>query len=419
MIAKVNWIHEFRRMMQRVLKNKWAEQWITASLVLLFIGLLVSRALVSFVSVLIAVPFFFHYKHISSVKSYLWAIGLIIIPVLLSFFWSDDKMLWWNSLSIKLTLVTMMLGLLSVSLSDKRWIQITWLYLFIISLGCGWSLWQYANNYIGIQESYLQSKLLPTPADNDHIRFSWMVVAGIFIGTKCLVHEKKKITRVALIVILLFLKVYLHILASKTGIVCFYTGCIIYLLYISIIQKKWKQGLGIAGFFIAIASICYFTMPTLRNRVQYVLYDFSNYSKGHTLPGYSDAARWQSIKAGYSITTQHPVSGVGFGDMLSAINQWHNINHPSSFGYERFLPANEWLVYGAGSGWPGLLCFAAGFALLLYYSTSKNVWSIILSVISVIPFLIDDTLEGQTGVVVLAFIVFFGQQKLKEPPVVT
>jgi hypothetical protein len=42
----------------------------------------------------------------------------------------------------------------------------------------------------------------------------------------------------------------------------------------------------------------------------------------------------------------------------------------------------------------------------------KNNWSFVLSATALIPFLIDDTLEGQYGVVILAFIAFFGQQKL-------
>ena len=90
---------------------------------------------------------------------------------------------------------------------------------------------------------------------------------------------------------------------------------------------------------------------------------------------------------------------------------YHQINQPSSFAYERFLPACEWLVYGAGSGWPGMVCFTGGIVLLLFSTTSKNKMSVILSVTTLIPLLTDDTLEGQYGVILLAFIAFFGQQK--------
>ena len=165
---------------------------------------------------------------------------------------------------------------------------------------------------------------------------------------------------------------------------------------------------------VLVAMLFYATIPTLRNRIQYVVYDFSNYSTGNVMPGYNDAARWLSMKAGYQIMQTHPLYGVGFGDMYTEIDQWHQINHPNSFAYERFYPANEWLVYGTGSGWAGMICFAAGFFLLLYATTSKNILSVILSVVSIIPFLIDDSLEGQYGVLLLAFIAFFGQQILPD-----
>ncbi|MEO7530051.1 MAG: O-antigen ligase family protein [Sediminibacterium sp.] len=410
MIAKVNWMNEFRRMMQRVLKNKWAENWVTVSLILLFTGLLISRAMLSFASVLIAVPFFFQYTGIKRI--YLLALLFIFFPVLISGLWSEDTQLWWNSFSVKIPLITMMMGLTSIQLSSKRWQQITQLFILIVFIGCCWSLLQYSQ---AIQDAYLKAKTLPTPAENDHIRFSWMVVTAILLGVKCASIEKQKLTRYILIAILLFFVIYLHILAAKTGLVCLYGGCFIYFLYTVFVQKKWKTGVSVVAIAIIAASFCYYTMPTLRNRIQYVVYDFSNYSKGNAMPGYGDAARWLSIRAGYAITKKHPITGVGFGDMLAAVNQWHQTDHPSSLLYERFLPANEWLVYGIGSGLPGLVCFTFGLLLLLYAATERNALSIVLSLISLVPFLIDDTLEGQYGVVILAFIAFFGQQKITDP----
>lgn len=400
--------------MQRVLKNKWQEEWVAAMLVLLLAGLLASRALVSMASVAIAVPFLFSIKQRTIHQKFVWAIVLIVLPILVSFFWSDDKSLWWNSLSIKLPLFTMMLGLTTTQLSKQRWKQLVWIFVIIISLGCCWSLLQYVLNYAGIQTAYLQAKVMATPSDNDHIRFSWMVVIAIILGMRCLQEEVNKPKQFVLSALLISLVFYLHILASKTGLVCLYMGAIIYLLYFILIKKNIRTGISILLAISLVAFLCYNSIPTLRNRIQYVQYDFENYSKGNFMPGYNDAARWLSMKAGYQLTNEHPLTGVGFGDMLSSVDQWHQKNHPNSFNYERFLPANEWLVYGAGSGWPGLLCFTVGFIMLLFYSTKKNIGSIVLTAVSVFPFLIDDTLEGQYGVVLLAFIAFFGQQNFTE-----
>lgn len=400
-----------------LLKNKWAVQWVSAMLVLLLAGLLLSRALVSLSSVLIVVPFFFHRQLDQKTRILLVAVLLILFPVIVSGLWSENTPLWWNSVVVKLPLVTMLLGIRSVYFSSEQKTKLTYLYLLFISLGCIWSFAYYLLDPAAIQAAYLQAKTLPTPADNDHIRFSWMVVVAVMLGFHSLLTAQQKTTRYLLAACLVLLVVYLHVLAAKTGLVCLYTGGMIYVFYLIIVQKKWKTGLLLLVVCATAAFLCYQTMPTLRNRVQYVLYDFSNYSSGQILPGYSDASRWLSMKAGYQLIAQNPIQGMGFGDMLAAVDQWHQLNHPSSLAYERFLPANEWLVYGTGSGLPGVLCFTVGFVLLLYRTTSRNIFSVILTTISLVPFLFDDTLEGQTGILVLAFIAFFGQQKLSSPHV--
>lgn len=394
------------------MKSKWKEDWVTLCLVLLFAGLLLSRALVSFASVIIAVPFFFNKRTALFNSPSLIAVGLILLPSILSGFWSDDKTLWWNSVSVKLPLLTMMLGLWAIPLSPKRWKQVAYAYIVIIALGCAWSVWQYLHNAAVIDAAYLKAKVLPTPADADYIRFSWMAVIAIILGLKCLAIETEKKIRWLVMALLVLLALYLHLLASKTGLLCLYSGVFIYLLSIFFVEKKWKTGLVWIAVCSAAAFTAYNSMPTLRNRVQYVLYDFSLYANGNPAPGYNDAARWLSIRAGYAITKEHPLTGVGFGDILNAVNQWHQTNHPASFTYERFLPACEWLVYGSGSGIAGMLCFSAGIFLLLFKNSSLNQLSVILSVTTLIPLLTDDTLEGQFGVILLAFIVFFGLQKL-------
>lgn len=395
-----------------LLKNKWAVQWVSAMLVLLMAGLLVSRALVSVSSVLIVVPFFLNRQLDKRTRALLVAVLLILLPVIVSGLWSENTSLWWNSVVVKLPLVTMLLGIGSVFFSAERKTKLIYLYLLLISVGCVWSFSHYLLDPTTIQAAYLQAKTLPTPADNDHIRFSWMVVIAVILGFHGLLTTQQKTTRFLLAACLIFLVIYLHVLAAKTGLAGLYTGGLVYIIYLVIVQKKWKTGLLLLVFCTVVAFLCYQTMPTLRNRVQYVLYDFSNYSSGKILPGYSDASRWLSMKGGYQLTVQNPILGVGFGDMLAAVDQWHQLNHPSSLAYERFLPANQWLVYGTGSGLPGVLCFTAGFVLLLYRTTTRDIFSVIVTVISLVPFLFDDTLEGQTGILLLAFIAFFGQQKL-------
>jgi O-antigen ligase len=165
--------------------------------------------------------------------------------------------------------------------------------------------------------------------DDDHIRFSWLVTVAVFLGAHCISVEKNKVIRDVILFSVVLLIAYLHILAAKTGLVCLYAGSLLYFLYTIIIQKKWKTGVQIAVIVAAMAMIAYKTIPTLRNRIQYVVYDFQNYSKGNSMPGYNDAARWLSIRAGYEIMNEHPVTGVGAGDVLGR-NKSMARNKPSA-----------------------------------------------------------------------------------------
>jgi hypothetical protein len=358
------------------------------------------------------VPFLFERKLTPSQKNDLIAVVLILLPVLLSGLWSNNKILWWNSLSVKIPLLTIMLGLATVAFADEQWKKICYLYIIIISMGCAWSVGQYLLNTGAIEAAYLKAKVLPTPADADYVRFSWMVVIAILLGIKCFLSEHQKRIQLLLLILIICLVIYLHMLAAKTGLICLYGSLCIYAVHLFFIEKKWKKGFIFCVVFFMIALSAYHTLPTLRNRVQYVLYDFSLYSKGITAPGYNDAARWLSIRAGYAITQEHPLTGVGFGDLLPSVEQWHQKNNPGGFDYERFRPACEWLVYSAGSGLLGMLCFSAAIFFLLFRNSTKNPLSIILGITTLVPLLTDDTLEGQFGVILLAFIVFFGQRKL-------
>lgn len=394
--------------MQRLLKNKWKQEWVTGCLVLVCAGLVFSRAILSIASVLVLVPLFFSLTDRKLNEKILVAVGLLLLPVLVSGFWSDDLLEWWNTVSVRIPLLTM-LGCFAVSLPRKRWLLVAGVYLAAVALGCIWSLLQYALDPIAIQESYLRAKVLPTLADKDHVRFSWMVAIAILLCVRCYAFVQVNIYRNVLLILAAFFVVYLHILAAKTGLLCLYACVFLYWLHLLFVRRQWKKGLIILAAVIIAAAIAYQTLPTLRNRVQYIRYDFSFYSKGVFEPGLNDAPRLLSIKAGYDLMRENPVKGVGFGDIRSSIHAWHDQHHPQSLSYERFLPANEWMVYGAGGGWPGMLCFTAGLLLLLYTTASRKIISVLLSVTAFIPFVTDDTLEGQLGVVILGFIAFFVQ----------
>lgn len=383
--------------------------------VILLSGLFISRALVSVAAVALLLPFLLNKPGAAYNKQILWGCCLIILPVLVSGFWSENTHDWWRAVEVKLPLLTIGLGLAAGSISFAKWRWVIRYLLVLTVIGSLWSVYQFATNSTEILQGYLQAKVMPTPFEDDHIRFSWLVVLVIILSLHTLHENSSKVLKICLFILVAWLVIYLHLLAAKTGLLCLYAAGFIFMLHKIIASKNWLTGGILIAAFLMVPAIAYLNMPSLHNRVQYVLYEFDNYTKGVFIPGSSDGARVLSIKAGWQILNHHPATGVGFGDLKKAINQWHEIYYSQSLPTDRFLPLNEWVLYGAASGWMGVVAFTAGIIMLVRSAWSKNIISKALCFILIIPMVTDDTLESQFGVVIFIFVLMVTRQLFKLP----
>lgn len=404
---------------------------------LLIVGLVYSRALLSIASIGLLIVALFNFRKDQFNKNILIGITCIILPVLVSGFWSENKIAWWRSVEVKLSLITILLGILVAQFSFKQLKQLVWCLTVVVVTSTLYSCYEYWINAELILNNYLVAKVMPVLMDDDHIRYSWLIVLNIILlvrivffkvecqaelveadfkntlrQTQCDKLHKGKLEQWIAAITILFLIAYLHFLAAKTGLLCLYVSLAIAILYL-IVKVKWWAGILLLITVTLLALITFKSFPSLQNRVQYVLYDFSNYSKGIYTEGSSDGARILSLKAGIAITKDNLLSGVGFGDVQSAIIQWHDRTHPLSKGYERFLPTNQWLIYSTGSGIFGLLCFTVGLIMLLQSLFNKSLFSIVLILVLLLPLITDDSFEGQYGVSIFGLVVGFAK-RLKE-----
>ena len=115
--------------------------------------------------------------------------------------------------------------------------------------------------------------------------------------------------------------------------------------------------------------IAWVSLPTFRNRIKFVWWDFQHYSRGGYSEGLSDTPRILSIDAGKALLKENPVLGTGFGDLQMEITAWYTRNTPFLKGYEQLLPSNEGLIYAVGSGLIGFMIFLI--AVLYPLSMSK------------------------------------------------
>ena len=386
-------------------------QFILGSMITMIAGLFCSRGLLS-VGVIAFFLLTIEYKNLPrQIKNFctqplFFGISLLFFIPLFSGLWSTNKAEWFSLIRIKLPLFLIPFGFAgNWQVTDRNWRLMFNVFLVLLVSGCAWSVGQYINNNALINTRYLQAKLIPTPFEDDHVRFSWMVSLGALLGVWLIQKHSKLWQKLACGSMTAFFIFYLHLLSARTGLICFYM--FLFLFFIDYIRRpgKSKWMLLLLAFSVLLPVVSWFSLPTLRNRFYYNRYDYSYFSNGRYLPGSSDGSRMISIKAGWNILTTHPF-GVGFGDIQDQSNEWYEKNIPGIVASDKIYPGSEWLMYGAGAGWPAFFIVTAVlFYPLLFIRFKNNFFWVAVNVSVLINFLIDIPLTTQIGVFCYAFAV--------------
>ena len=183
--------------------------------------------------------------------------------------------------------------------------------------------------------------------------------------------------------------------------------------WVVIKKAKWKYSVALLIILTALPFIAYKTLPTFQNRVKYFLYDFEYFKKTHYLQGANDAVRIISLKAGWNIMQQQPITGVGCGDVISETKKWYAANYPQMTEADKIYPSGEWLMYGAGCGWPGILLFSFVMIIPFWIKTGHRLMWCLLNATAAFGFLFDIGLEVQFGVFIYSFVVLWWWKWLK------
>lgn len=178
---------------------------------------------------------------------------------------------------------------------------------------------------------------------------------------------------------------------------------------IKLIFSKNSRRLSFAflGLIIFFPVLAYLFIPSFQNRVKFFLYEKEYFVRSNYLAGGTDATRVISLKAGWDLMNQYPFAGVGFGDIRPEVTRWYNENYPGIKEVDKIYPSSEWLMYGAGSGWPGFVIFTS-VMLLPFFSRVHHrwCWQLICGVVA-FSLLFDIGLEVQLGIFIYAFIILW------------
>jgi O-antigen ligase len=335
------------------------------------------------------------------------AMGLLFLMPLLSGLWSDDLDKWSTIMRIKLPLLFFPIAFAgNWQLTTKQWRALAFFFLAGVIVGVAWSLGLYLADFETHNDGFLRSKTFGTPLENDHVRFSWLVATATLLII-VLWKDLSRNLRIAGIIAFLFFACYLHVLAARTGLGAFYIG--IGALAANFVWKRKKPMPGIA-LILALAAlpfIAWLCLPSFRNRVEYIRYDFNFVENKVYSPGANDGNRFLSIRAGWDLLKQHPM-GVGFGDIFPVTNEWYDAHHPGMLASDRYYPSSEWLIYGLGNGWLGVFLFTVAMLLpLAERRLRQRFWWIVLNASAAFSFLFDIGLEVQYGVYLYVFLILW------------
>jgi hypothetical protein len=333
----------------------------------------------------------------------LWGMSVLFVIPLLSGLWSSDRQAWLQVVADKSPLL--LFPFCSAALLDLPRERIATLLRLLCGLtvmACLISLFRYAGHAGEVNDSYLRATVMQVAMDNDHVRFAWVLVLQYLFLLFLVVERKPWLARtdfLAAVSCLVFLAIYFHLLAARTGLLGFYL--VNMLAVVRYGSRRTKAALALVILLLPLLFVAVF--PSFRNRIRFMVWDYQNYSSGGYTEGLSDAPRLMSFRAGAELTREHPLTGTGFGDLSRSLSEWYPVHAPQLKPYERLLPSNEWVLHAAASGLPGALLFTLAVIWPLTRRRKGLLWTG-FHVVAVTGFLYEIGLETQYGIFLYAFL---------------
>ena len=168
-----------------------------------------------------------------------------------------------------------------------------------------------------------------------------------------------------------------------------------------------------------IANYRYLSKSNFRARLQQLAWEYRNYYYSGNPSGHSAMQRIEFWKTAIYIISEHPVIGVGTGDVKAAFDQAYIDRKSQLTPKFRFHAHNEYLTMTVAFGILGGMYFI--FSLVfpyIYMRKKKDLLYTAFFIILLISMLTEDTPETQAGVTFMVFFnTFFLFHNNKKPQV--
>jgi O-antigen ligase len=387
--------------------------------VLMIAGFIFARALLSVGMIL----FFLNALHPQKIKitwqqfkQSRFAIASIIFfsAYFLSGLWSEEKANWFTTIQIKLPFIFLPFAMLDLPVKKAGFLKI----IITSLLTCLFAGMAYGFFFIltGAME-FRTGRHMPSPLEGDYIRFTIAIVLAlllvIYLYTYRLEYALSKVHLRLLLLWSIIAILYIHIQAAKSGLVSFYILIGMFILH-NLVRKK-RGLLIIAGMVttVIIAGIFLSKLPSVQKQMNDLAYEKKVWETNDTSAfntSYSIVPRLISYEIAGSIVKDHPLTGVGAGDITSEIEHGYKVKYPSIRVLGRILPHNQFLCTALATGIPVgifLLYFAC---IPILRRKGRNIFILTNTIIILFGMMIEPMLEVQFGVFVYLFFTLLWMQ---------
>lgn len=376
-------------------------------------GFLFSRAVLSIAMITFGASVLWNVHPKRWLKDRWWLLGIAWVGMYaLSYFWCDDKAYWGRHMEVKLPILLLPLAFSFLPAFSIK--QLTWFTVMssiLLLSGVIYSAYPLIDNLNYYIEQYHISHTLPTLAENDHIRFSlcidlfflWCAYLWPWLQTKAL--------KWFIALSMGLFAIYLHLLAARTGLLLWYLFMAMWALYIGWKRNKLAGIAILAGLFITGMLMVKY-IPTLSKRVDYQFYSYEQYKKGDKTGHYSDIGRLISYDIALRLIAEHPISGVGTGDMMAEMKNGYGKWYPQVQEERQLLPHNQFLIVCLACGIPAMLifiCWIFAPLQLLKKHKRESFFFFAVWISTLLPLLFEPMLEIQFGLFI--YLLFLLLQK--------
>lgn len=334
-----------------------------------------------------------------------WALTLLFLLVLLSFWQTEHWDYWQERLRIKLPFLGLPLAFLGHQRLERRALY-GLLFIFILLLGAT-ALAVGANyllHYEEIQAMLKQGQSIPVP--RNHIRFSLLLAFGVLCSGYLFqagYYYRRRWERWLILGLFVGLFAFLHLLAVRSGLLAAYVAFIVLALRYVLVSRRWKLGVALLVLLLSLPVIAYWTIPSFQTKIRYMHWDWLQYRQG--IGGdYADSGRIVSLEVGWEIFRQNPLFGVGAGNLRQASADLFRERYPD---FDNPLtPHNQYLYTAAATGVFGLGLFLIGFLYPLFYRRAYR-QPLLLGFYAMVltAFAIEHTIENSMGAGYVSFFL--------------